>query len=591
LRAAVLFPDPILHLDPTSGDSTNNGLARCCLLRTLLSYNGMPTAGGGAIPRPDLASRFPSVSPDGLTWTFELRHGIHYAPPFESVEITSPDFVRAFERMVTSSPDEPEFPLGGLPALGWLVPAVIGARDFLDGKVTSIRGLEAPDRYTFRVRLTRPTGDLAYLLAQPASAPIPPNPFHSEAGLGIAEGHPRDFGRFLVASGPYMIDAEEAVDYSKPPDEQVPLIADGAERVVLVRNPSWSPATDPLRHAYVDRIELSLFDPIEGDPRRRLPEVEQMITGGAIDLIFDWPADPEEIRRYQEDSTLRPRLVSNEVPSVRYLFLNVAQPPFDDVHVRRAVNLALDKQLFVDRLDPVVGSEVLPAEHLFPDATENNLLREFGPYATGGHRGDAGRAAEEMRRSKYDRDGDGRCDDPVCRRVALVWPERGDVLYPLHTIVVDAWSKLGITANLTLLDRFEAAGQCADLKAHPAACTIRWGADFPSGSNFFPDLFSRAGPNYAHLSLTAHELRRAGYEGGVTPPVQQRAEQCLAALGNEAIICWAELDQYLMSEVVPAVPIGISTDFRTFSSRVVAFSWDQAMASPALDQIALLSVS
>src|SRR5205823_3132395 len=43
---------------------------RCCLLRTLMSYNGHDTAQKGAQVFPDLAASAPTVSSDGLTWTF-----------------------------------------------------------------------------------------------------------------------------------------------------------------------------------------------------------------------------------------------------------------------------------------------------------------------------------------------------------------------------------------------------------------------------------------------------------------------------------------------------------------------------------------
>ena len=71
---------------------------RCCLLRTLLSYNGKTTAEGGADVQPDLASAMPEVSADGLTWTFTLKPGIAYAPPLENVTVTAQDFIRAMER-------------------------------------------------------------------------------------------------------------------------------------------------------------------------------------------------------------------------------------------------------------------------------------------------------------------------------------------------------------------------------------------------------------------------------------------------------------------------------------------------------------
>ena len=58
---------------------------RCCLLRTLMSYKGVPTAQGGADIFPDLAAAEPEVSADGLTWTFTIKPGVNYAPPFQEI--------------------------------------------------------------------------------------------------------------------------------------------------------------------------------------------------------------------------------------------------------------------------------------------------------------------------------------------------------------------------------------------------------------------------------------------------------------------------------------------------------------------------
>jgi ABC-type transport system substrate-binding protein len=84
-------------------------LFRCCLLRTLLSYAGKPTAEGGAVLRPDLAQALPRVAADGLTWTFRIKSGVHYGPPFEEREIVAADFVRALERLAKVNPRPPPF--------------------------------------------------------------------------------------------------------------------------------------------------------------------------------------------------------------------------------------------------------------------------------------------------------------------------------------------------------------------------------------------------------------------------------------------------------------------------------------------------
>ena len=93
-------------LDPQAEYSYPTALEifRCCLLRTLMSYNGKPTTEGGAELRPDLAAEPPTVSTDGSTWTFRLKPGLRYAPPYGETEIVAADIVRALERTLRPPP-------------------------------------------------------------------------------------------------------------------------------------------------------------------------------------------------------------------------------------------------------------------------------------------------------------------------------------------------------------------------------------------------------------------------------------------------------------------------------------------------------
>src|SRR5437016_5429200 len=93
-------------------------------------------------------------------------------------------------------------------------------------------------------------GDLARSahLDLPAEAPIPPSPRDRHARLGAAEGHGAGYGRFLVASGPYMIGGSERLDFSLAASRQTPVsgytwrrAASGlvvGKSLTLVRNPS-----------------------------------------------------------------------------------------------------------------------------------------------------------------------------------------------------------------------------------------------------------------------------------------------------------------------------------------------------------------
>jgi len=184
-------------LDPQAPFSVASGqreFLRCCLARTLLSYTGRPTAEGGTVLHPDLATGLPEIFDDGLTWTFHLKEGIRYAPPFDSVEITAPDIVRALERTATPAIATEEYVAVYEP--------IEGVREFADGEASTISGLETPDPHTLRIHLTVVTNDLGHRFALPATAPIPPSPTDPSARFGAAEGHDERYGYFLAASGP-----------------------------------------------------------------------------------------------------------------------------------------------------------------------------------------------------------------------------------------------------------------------------------------------------------------------------------------------------------------------------------------------------
>jgi len=207
---------------------------RCCLLRTLYSTNGQALAQGGLELRPDLAASLPEVSDDGLTYTIAIKRGIKFAPPFEKEEITADDFIRALEREAIPAASSNGYPFYYSP--------IVGFDDFGAGKANEISGLKAIDDYTLEMTLSEPTGDLGWRMAMPATAPIPPN---GNAPLGAAEGHNVNYGRFLVASGPYMFEGSENLDFSVPADDQEPVAGYIPGRsITMVRNPSWTAASE-----------------------------------------------------------------------------------------------------------------------------------------------------------------------------------------------------------------------------------------------------------------------------------------------------------------------------------------------------------
>ena len=358
---------------------------KCCLLRTLLSTKPVPIDDGGGDIQPDLAAALPTVSDDGLTYTFTIKPGVMYSPPLQDVEVTAQDFIRALERE-----SDPKASSGGYP---FYYSVIEGFDDYGAGKADSISGLSAPDDHTLVVKLTEPAGDMTWRFTMPATAPIPPNPSDPKAVLGVAEGHTTNYGRFLVATGPYMWEGTEALDFSVPASDQEAVSGYVPGRsMILVRNPSYDPATDGLRPAYPDRIETT----IGGDTA----DLYNKVDTGDVDYVVDVHPPANVLQEYSTNPDKQPYLHTYPTNGNYYISMNLGVPPFDDIHVRKALNWVIDKAGSIQLSGGALTGSV--EGHIFPDGLINNELKDYDPYATADGHGDLEKAKAEMAQSKYD---------------------------------------------------------------------------------------------------------------------------------------------------------------------------------------------
>ena len=60
--------------------------------------------------------------------------------------------------------------------------------------------------------------------------------------------------------------------------------------------------------------------------------------------MVDGAVPPETIRAYQTDPELQDKINVYPSDALRYISFNLPVPPFDDIHVRKAFNWALDKE-------------------------------------------------------------------------------------------------------------------------------------------------------------------------------------------------------------------------------------------------------
>lgn len=183
--------------------------------RTLLTYAAAPGEAGTELV-PDLAADMPEVSDDGTEWTVKLKEGLKYE---DGTEIVAEHIKYAIARSNFGDqalPNGPKYFQQLLDEDDYDGP--YGGGDPLEG----FDAIETPDDYTLVFHLKEPFSDFLYVLAQPQTAPVPP-----EADKG------EQYQTRVVSSGPYKFE-----------DDYTP-----GNGLVLVRNEEWDPDSDPIRTA------------------------------------------------------------------------------------------------------------------------------------------------------------------------------------------------------------------------------------------------------------------------------------------------------------------------------------------------------
>jgi peptide/nickel transport system substrate-binding protein len=558
--------------DPTGEYSARGFNLYAPLLRTLIGFRRVGGPPGNEL-QPDLATELPQPTDGGLTYTFKLRQGVKWAPPLNR-EVTSADVAYAFQRINTA-------PL--VAQYGFYYTGVIKG---LDGKAksadTKISGIETPDDQTIVFRLEQPTGDFLYRLTMTAAAPIP-----EEVGKCFTKAG--DYGRYVMSNGPYMIQGAEELDISSC-DAMKPISGfDPSKKLYMVRNPNYDQATDTLRANNVDGIKI--------DVNTNLGDIFDRIEQGELDASLGQEQPPKPVlQRYLTDPAKRPYLHTDLADATGYLSMNLTVPPFDDVHIRKAVNWVLDRQAL---LQAEGGQAVVqPATHAIPPTVLNGRLgAEYNPYAAEGNRGDEAKAKEEMKQSKYDSDKDGVCDAAACRNLVFLTPNETPYT-EVQPIVQQGLAKLGIVlkprelAPGTVFTTFQTVANEIPL-VHSG-----WAKDYADPVTFAVPLFGGSSiipvgnTNHALVGLTpdqAAELK-VDYPAGGVPSVDADIERCQAIPASDAdarMGCWADLDKKLMEQVVPWVPLDWDLSTVLAAPSLTRYVFDQASAEISLTQIAV----
>lgn len=498
----------VLHLRDEAPDSIDPSYGGTKAASGLLnsSYDGLAavrrTAGAkGAEIVPDLAASLPTPTDGGRTYAFRLRSGITWS---DGREVTVADVRRGLERSV----------LAGISPLGR---EIVGARSCTIA-ACDIAGISIDAALTtITVRLVRPNP--AFLEQLATWSPAVP------ADTPLAEQT-----RPVPATGPYEISS----------------YAPG-KAITLRRNPhfhAWSADAQPP--GYPDTIDYRIAP--GGSP---LPPAEAKAD---VALVAAGRADWTDARFAGTEAGLSARFgdrlhLSADVSTLG-VALNTRLAPFDDVRVRRALNLAVDRVAAASAWP----SLATPTCQILPPGSPG--YRPYCPYTL--HPDPSGTwTAPDVVRAQALVTASGTRGMRVSIRSL---PNMAAGVRPVVTALRDLGYRVTLKAGNPGGDFF---GYVED-SSHPVQATfIGWGADDPSGGDFVSPLFACG-------SFRAASPLNANFGDFCDPRVERligRATRLESSSRQAANDVWARVDR-LITDRGAWVPLVNGSWADTVSRRV-----------------------
>ena len=243
-----------------------------------------------------------SLSADGLTYSFTLRPDAYFS---DGTPVKASDVAFSFTRML-SLPESVQQDFANM---------ILGADAVLNGETDTLEGIRVMDDRHVQITLSEPLAAYLSVLATPSCSVLSEkNVTESGAAFGTSAEQ-------TVGSGPYMV---------------TELTSD---KVTLEKNPYYhSRAGEELS---AERVEISIMDPAL---------IDRSFQAGELDILDAAYVNPDVVENVYKTDAWKDRLISQGSMEIHYLMLNVAEPPLDDVRIRQAVQMAIDRQKLLDEL-------------------------------------------------------------------------------------------------------------------------------------------------------------------------------------------------------------------------------------------------
>jgi len=413
----ITYKDDVATLDPAIGYDWQNWSMIKSLFDGLMDYEA-----GTTTLRPDLAESY-EISPDGQSFTFKLRKGVKF---HNGREMTADDVKYSIERVVNPTTQSPGQGFFG---------SIKGYEEAAAGKADGLSGITVVDPLTVKFELTRPDATFLHVMAINFSHVVPKEE---------VEKYGADFGKHPVGTGAFKL-AEWTL----------------GQRVVFEKNPDYWNTGLP----YLNKITFEIGqEPIVALLRLQKGEID--VPGDGI--------PPAKFQEVMSDPAQKARVVEGGQLHTGYVTMNVNIPPFDNVKVRQAVNMAINK----DRIVQLINNRAVPANQPLPPSMPG-YAKDYKGYAY-----DAAKAKELLAEAGH---ADGFETD--------LYVMNTDPNPRIAQGIQQDLAAIGIKANIQALAQANVIAAGGEKEGAPMIWSggMAWIADFPDPSNFYGPILGCGG--------------------------------------------------------------------------------------------------
>jgi peptide/nickel transport system substrate-binding protein len=358
--------------------------------------------------------------------------------------------------------------------------------------------IETPDDHTIVFHLKTAFAGFDYFAQLPSTAGVPES---KDNGV--------NYKKHVVASGPYMFDGNY----------------EPGKKLNLKRNPNWDQATDPLRTALPDQIQVAI--------KVNAEDIDNRLISGDLDLdIAGTGVQPATQGKVLADQTLKKNTDTAETTRLWYTSINGDVAPLNNVHCRKAIEYATNHKSYQTAYGGEPGGQIAPS--LLPPLVPGSTSADQYNFK-GKPEGDLDAARSELQQ----------CGQPNGFTTNISFRSERPKEKATAESLQSALGRVGIKLNLKGYpqgDYFKLyAGKPDFAKNNNLGLMITgWGADWTDGFGFLSQI------------VDSRVIRASGGNTNLTvkdPKVDSLIDQALTTTDNDARNhLWGQVDDQVMDD-------------------------------------------